>query len=73
MRGQFDTQTTGKRTFSNGFLLESIEGSCVGKVIGFGFLGHQLEIIEAGDKSSRVLGQHAWTGQNWRLNWRPKK
>jgi hypothetical protein len=73
MRNQFDNKTAGKRTFNNGILLESIEGSCIGKVIGFGFMGHCLEIIEAGDKSSRVVGTTAWTGQNWRLNWRAKR
>jgi hypothetical protein len=72
MRGQFDTRTAGRRTFANGTLMESIEGSCVGKVIGFGFLGHCLEITEAGEKSSRVVGTTAWTGQNWQLNWRKK-
>jgi hypothetical protein len=72
MRGPFDTKTAGKRTFGNGTLLELIDGACVGKVIGFGLLGHQLEIIEAGDKSSRVIGTTAWTGQNWQLNWRRK-
>lgn len=72
-RSQFDTKTAGRQFFGNGTLLESVEGNCVGKVIGFGFMGHLLEIIDAGQKSSRVVGTKAWTGQNWSIHWRLKK